>query len=1369
MKKYLIILVVLVSGLKSWAQEPIGFPTQFNTGWQQWGYQQSIKGTIIATRDTLWVPRFCGTMVLWPHAGVDTAYWMWNCVRWKKIASASDASTITWGNITGTLSNQTDLQNALNLKFNTSDTANKWVQDVYSRNDSLFKFKNGTETFIDTLGGGGSATSPAGSDTWVQYNNAGVFGAESVFNYNQSTNRLSVPKIISSSGTLSDGEVGISFFATQPTTITGSQAAMNISVTSAGSSGENNMGLRLNYNPGYTGAGITYGGSFSNSVSGTANLLIPSSGNNTQGNLGINGVASGITTGLNVGVQGGAGSGNVNAGIAGISQTTKNSATNIGVAGSAINGGTSSIQVGGWFSLNQTTVPTQSAALIADNGAQTSHIFRAKDNGVDVFSIADGGNVTMVAPLVAIDTTTYKVMVKNSSGDVRTLNWPIFGGGGGPGTVTQVNSGYGLLGGPITTTGTLIVDTSINGVATLYNVNNLGRTYPDEHRWGTIYEKNTWTTLSDFTPQGTSNVALSGGYVNITAATEDYTPVVRVLRSRPTGLTKWKMTFQYRVTAWSASTNWFGPILKSLVTHSGANFGYMAFTGVSSSGGGNSFILDEDGTILVNGGAGPTKSLNDLMEATFERNDTTLTYTIRNVTTSSATQTVNYTFPQNHSVILPNVGTWGFMYNATSAGNIRLEYLKIESDETMNPNVLCVGDSKTAIGFADNYAGRWPAQLNPTFPTVTYSAGSAEYVTDALLKISEITQSNPEKVILGFIGENDIRDGVPFATVTTNMRRLYNSYADGNTDVYWICLPEDSTAGGVGLSNLKEWVKTTFPNNYIETWDSLSTNNVLDGIYDSGDGVHLNQAGMDKIVQTILASNKLTTVSVYRRTPFNATDGIIKTDGDSLWFNYPISPVASNIPKFDDSYNIVGSNVWDNGTAVIVSSTLNPTAPIGGILFNVNGTIATYGNTGGVYILDRDNPAKSTALYGNAGVTRINRNGNDIGGINDDGKLTLGFPSDFMLAFGALRIKKDYSFPAAQNTRGFALNVDTATFTTSAATNLGNGAVVSIAPATFVGSSSAYDNLASLYIEKGPIAGSSMTITNSWALNINGGRVRMAGLDSAGSPANALWINPNTGELLKGPAGSGGSYTFTNGLTESGGTAKWGGTLSEFTNINGAGTYGVSMGQTISKLTSFSVNVNNSGYIQFFGAMQYAAQSVNTSASTDIYYITKLDPIASDQNFTLGTGSGKAMLVIDSNNTAFNWNFTGAIVKDDNGNAVTTSNPGVTQLMHYVNGVWHISYSGMPKEISSSAGSLTLIPHSRTYSFSGTTTTWTLPALTNTVGRRYYIKNRGSGNITLNSNAGGNDIYDTSATNTITISAGTARIIENDGTYWVAQ
>lgn len=83
----------------------------------------------------------------------------------------------------------------------------------------------------------------------------------------------------------------------------------------------------------------------------------------------------------------------------------------------------------------------------------------------------------------------------------------------------------------------------------------------------------------------------------------------------------------------------------------------------------------------------------------------------------------------------------------------------------------------------------------------------------------------------------------------------------------------------------------------------------------------------------------------------------------------------------------------------------------------------------------------------------------------------------------------------------------------------------------------------------------------------------------------------------------------------------------------------------------------------------------------------------------------------------------------------------------------------------SSAGTLGLST-SGWYVFSGTTSTWTLPAIAGNTGKTYHIKNRGSGNITLNTNAGGNEIYSTSAVNTLTILPGEAYILNNDGTYF---
>lgn len=83
-----------------------------------------------------------------------------------------------------------------------------------------------------------------------------------------------------------------------------------------------------------------------------------------------------------------------------------------------------------------------------------------------------------------------------------------------------------------------------------------------------------------------------------------------------------------------------------------------------------------------------------------------------------------------------------------------------------------------------------------------------------------------------------------------------------------------------------------------------------------------------------------------------------------------------------------------------------------------------------------------------------------------------------------------------------------------------------------------------------------------------------------------------------------------------------------------------------------------------------------------------------------------------------------------------------------------------------SAGTLTMdsdVGAFTHYIFTGTTSTWTLPT-TKVVNEVIKIKNRGSGTITLNS--GASDIWNTSATNTLAITANSAYELLWDGTYW---
>lgn len=127
--------------------------------------------------------------------------------------------------------------------------------------------------------------------------------------------------------------------------------------------------------------------------------------------------------------------------------------------------------------------------------------------------------------------------------------------------------------------------------------------------------------------------------------------------------------------------------------------------------------------------------------------------------------------------------------------------------------------------------------------------------------------------------------------------------------------------------------------------------------------------------------------------------------------------------------------------------------------------------------------------------------------------------------------------------------------------------------------------------------------------------------------------------------------------------------------------------------------------------------------------------------------------------------------------AGTTSNsitimPGEAVMIVNDGAYWLVLPGAIPpavyrKTVLSSGTSLTLSRAGSLYMFNGgSATVWTLPALVNNTGLEYHIKNRGAADITLQ-RAGSDQLYTSAAVNSITITAGNAAHVINDGTYWL--
>jgi hypothetical protein len=90
------------------------------------------------------------------------------------------------------------------------------------------------------------------------------------------------------------------------------------------------------------------------------------------------------------------------------------------------------------------------------------------------------------------------------------------------------------------------------------------------------------------------------------------------------------------------------------------------------------------------------------------------------------------------------------------------------------------------------------------------------------------------------------------------------------------------------------------------------------------------------------------------------------------------------------------------------------------------------------------------------------------------------------------------------------------------------------------------------------------------------------------------------------------------------------------------------------------------------------------------------------------------------------------------------------------------------RDTTSNAATLTIVNTYTDFFFNGTTSTWTMPVLARRT--RFIIYNIGSGNLTINSNTGGNDLWQSGvAVNSIVLTPAESVVISGNGTYWVVR
>lgn len=172
---------------------------------------------------------------------------------------------------------------------------------------------------------------------------------------------------------------------------------------------------------------------------------------------------------------------------------------------------------------------------------------------------------------------------------------------------------------------------------------------------------------------------------------------------------------------------------------------------------------------------------------------------------------------------------------------------------------------------------------------------------------------------------------------------------------------------------------------------------------------------------------------------------------------------------------------------------------------------------------------------------------------------------------------------------------------------------------------------------------------------------------------------------------------------------------------------------------------------------------VSVSSGADVTATLPTSPLG--QVFVIkkvnSAGSGK--MIISSPAAIDNGATTLTVSKDNVGYMLQSAGNG----QYYV--IATIYDENAPVDVVSSASSLTLI-YGGNYTFTGTSSTWTLPAISSTVYKRIFVMNMGSGTITVNSNGGSNTIYNSGTlVNTLGVSSSEIAVFYNNGTSWFRQ
>jgi|GEM_PF-3610137 len=369
---------------------------------------------------------------------------------------------------------------------------------------------------------------------------------------------------------------------------------------------------------------------------------------------------------------------------------------------------------------------------------------------------------------------------------------------------------------------------------------------------GTLYNKSSWTDLTDFvTPSSASTNAwiTTGNKIGFSGGTGDFTRFLAI--NRYTNLPYWTMTGVFKVLEHSSTSYGFGigayamnPFKTSsdtLIAIGRYEMSTSVGNVVYANGGSSNHQTGSNQTVST---SGTTSSVGDLITLTVNRVLNNLYVTAVNQTTNvSATTTLFFPYGNGQNPPLPTTGYLG-LFNF--GGQFELESLKVTSNTPIKDSILFLGDSKTQQYAASSASTMWTNIVSSNFSNyvTTNLGGGYDRTSDVLNRMPEVVQlinSGVTKVVLN-IGSNDKRTGVAYSTWWANYQNIVNQLQASGATVYHLLQLAETSYDFTDYNNA---ITSTYPANRIISI-TLNTSTDL-----AADGVHPNDSGNAKIASGV--------------------------------------------------------------------------------------------------------------------------------------------------------------------------------------------------------------------------------------------------------------------------------------------------------------------------------------------------------------------------------------------------------------------------------------------------------------------------------------------------------------------------------------